>query len=396
MSTKKKNTVRKKTVKRKPKRRIRWGVVLAPFVLVALIVLLVKLPGMMTNSKLKKLGYAEEEITAIKEAELTDTILKGQYYSRTLADAIVKGTLRKGYIPLYVTIDDAKKLTDRYFLLYARLEDMGYEEDQLLNLFRSLEFNEITPLLVSDYQWDENVYIADMAEVRSGSFDVPFDEYHTSYKDAREVTDPSETTVLVNKTWYLPADYVPGNLTGVSTEYAVDGMRMTKGAANAVVDMCMAGINSGNAFFVAGSYQTYETIQKSYDYFVKTEGERSADLMVGKPGFNEFQTGLACTFAATYEEYEDFRTTDCFKWLQANSYKFGFVERAPLKKEWITGLEEDATYFRYVGKELAGQIYRSRLTFDEYWNLVLKDWDHEDVKPSDQIIENAAAEFAGN
>ncbi|MDO4520535.1 MAG: hypothetical protein Q4B44_02720, partial [Erysipelotrichaceae bacterium] len=61
-----------------------------------------------------------------------------------------------------------------------------------------------------------------------------------------------------------------------------------------------------------------------------------------------------------------------------------------------TGLEEDATYFRYVGKELAGQIYRSRLTFDEYWNLVLKDWDHEDVKPSDQIIENAAAEFAGN
>jgi D-alanyl-D-alanine carboxypeptidase len=385
--------------KKKPRRRIRWWLLIFPVLLIAGIVFAIKYPAMKRESDLTKLGYTKEEAAAVQEAGLDQTITANGYYSHPLADAIRKGTLKKEYLPLYAAADDSSLLTDLNFLLYSRLADAGYEEDQLINLFRNLEFNETVPLLTFDYQWDENDYIADCTEMRGENRNGKFElkgTYRTNYHRPKEISEPDEFSVLVNKTYCLSEHYAPGDLINITTEYSVDGMRMRKKAGEAAVDMCTAALSDGNAFFIASSYMGYDSISSSYSYFVKTEGERAADLMIGKAGFCEFQTGLSCTFAATYEKYEDFRTTECYKWLKKNAEKYGFIERCPENREVITGCEADASYYRYVGKDLAKKVNASGLTYDEYWNLMLKGWDNESLKPSEQIIENAAAELTGN
>ncbi|MBQ7991622.1 MAG: M15 family metallopeptidase [Solobacterium sp.] len=382
--------------KKKPRRRVRWWLLIFPVLLIGGIVFAVKYPAMKRERALTKLGYTKEEAAAVQEAGLDQLITENGYYSHPLADAIRRGTLKKEYLPLYAAADDSSLLTDLNFLLYSRLAEAGYEEDQLINLFKNLEFNELVPLLTFDYQWDENDYIADCAEMRGENTNGKFElsgTYRTNYHRAKEIKEPDSTSVLVNKTYYLSEHYAPSDLINITTEYSVDGMRMRKEAGEAAVDMCMNALSDGNAFFIASSYMGYESINNSYNYFVKTEGERAADLMVGKAGFCEFQTGLSCTFAATYEKYEDFRTTDCYKWLSKNAAKYGFIERCPENKEIITGCEADASYFRYIGKELAKKVSASGLTYDEYWCLFLREWDPEAQKPADTLIESALSEL---
>ena len=152
--------------KKKPRRRVRWWLLIFPVLLIGGIVFAVKYPAMKRERALTKLGYTKEEAAAVQEAGLDQLITENGYYSHPLADAIRRGTLKKEYLPLYAAADDSSLLTDLNFLLYSRLAEAGYEEDQLINLFKNLEFNELVPLLTFDYQWDENDYIADCAEMR--------------------------------------------------------------------------------------------------------------------------------------------------------------------------------------------------------------------------------------
>jgi hypothetical protein len=157
-------TVRKKrrTIRRKgPKRHLRKSLVIAVLALVLVIVGIVKIPGMVTDSKLRKLGYTEVQIKKIHTDKIADMILKNQYYSEYLAQCIQDSTLRKEYISLYTKVDSSRGLSDTSLLLYNRLADIGYEDDQLDDLFENLYDWEITPLLVYDYQWDETEYIKD-------------------------------------------------------------------------------------------------------------------------------------------------------------------------------------------------------------------------------------------
>ena len=135
-----------------PRRHIRKSLVVCVLVLVLVIVGIVKVPGMVNNSKLRTLGYSEETVKKINAEKLTSVILKNNYYSDYLAQCIDNGTIRKDYLFLYALVGDERELTDDDFLLYNRLLDFGYEQDQLENLFKNLKFFELTPLLIFDYQ----------------------------------------------------------------------------------------------------------------------------------------------------------------------------------------------------------------------------------------------------
>ncbi|MBR3349781.1 MAG: M15 family metallopeptidase [Solobacterium sp.] len=384
------------TKKRKPKRRFRKSLLIIPLLIAIGVFIAIKAPRALSDSKIRQLGYTQQEADAIAEQKLTDVILEKQYYSRHLADEILKGTVQKEYLALYAGTEPTREFTDKDFLLYRRFLDYGYEEDQLMNLFNSLKFSEMTPLLVMDYQWNEQFYIDDVIECREqnagGSF-VLGTEYRQNYKMKYPAEDPENINVLVNKNWYLPADYRPSDLKEVSTEYAVDGMRLRKEAADAVLKMCRQALDEGHAFFVSGSYMDYVSIQKTYDHYVKNNGEYYADMQVGKPGFSEFQTGLSVSLAATFEKYEDFRETECYDWLKENSADYGFIERYPYGKEDITGCAEDAGYYRYLGKDLAGNVKDSGLTYDEYYCLILKGWDDDANRPNESLIENTVDEI---
>ena len=394
MSKKKKEKKTKKTKpveeekkvqkKKKPKRHVRWGIVLAMVFILAGIVYLVTYPYRNDNRRLRDLGYKKETVSVIREKELLHTILDNGYYSESLEQAINNGTLRKSYISLYTVIPDrAPDETD--FLLYRRLEDLGYEEDQLENLFANLKPDEITPLLVFDYQWDDVSYVEDVIACRGSEFELSY-SYRQMFKVAQRTEDPGSVHALVNRTHYLSEYYTPNDIKNISDEFSIGGSALRKEAADAAIRLIQAGQNAGNHFFISDSYWTYEELQENYDtqsYYYTAD---DMDILFASPGFNEHQTGLAMNVAPTFEQADSFLETDCYRWLQEHAASYGFIERYPQDKTYITGRMPESSHWRYVGIATAVAVKQSGLTYDEFYCLYLKGWENPELEPDQSIL----------
>ena len=378
--------------KKGPRRHIRKSLLIVLVFAITAVIVLLTVPGVMNDSKLQDLGYSSTTIKNIKKQDLTDTILKHKYYSKNLANAIDNGTLEKDYIVLYASVKEDRSLTAKDFLLYSRLEDKGYETDQLVSLFSNLEYYEITPLLVFDYQWDTAPYIKDCKANRDHNSEDAFyldGSYITRYKLSSQIEKPDSTDVLVNSSNYLDASYVPSDLTEIDTQYAVNNIYLSKEAADAFTAMSKASVEAGKNFYASAGYRSYDDQNAAYQSIVNQVGESKADAYCIRAGYTEHQTGLAVNVAATYETKKDFKDTSVFQWLMDNCASYGFIERYPTDKEYITGNSDEPEHFRYVGKDIAEKVQASYLTYDEYYDLYLAEWHDKKCKPSDKIIRQA-------
>ncbi len=373
---------------RKKRRRIRKSILLIPLFIVAAIAALVFYPRFKTDRTLQEMGYTEEQIQAVREEDLQHVIINSSYYSPYLAESIAAHTLNRDYISLYAAVKEGRTLNEKDFLLARRLQDMGYEQDQIENLFANLEFWEMTPLLVYDYQWDENGYIEDcLAHHSENSVDrfVLDGLYRSMYKTTAPAENTGSAAVLVNRTYYLSEEYEPEDLTEISMQYAVYGMYLRKEAAEAAQEMCAGSVNGGSAFFIASSYWDYASLDYTYQMAVNQMPKTEADWYTPRAGHSEHQTGLCVNLAATYETSVDFADSSCRQWLKTNSASYGFIERYPQGKEEITGMEPEPEHYRYVGKDIARMVQASRLTFDEYYCLYLKSWRHAECMPDSSV-----------
>ena len=351
------------------------------------LILLITVPRSIETSKLKKLGYDKETIAAIREQKLAKTLIDNQWYSDYLASCLKSKTVNTDYLELYTVIEGEKYLDNTDFLMVNRLRDIGYEEDQILNLYKNLRFVELTPLLCYDYQLIEQNYIDDClshpensrsAFELSGTYRAPYEHTYAA--------DPSEMSMLVNKTWYLDQNYVPPNLTELSVQCGSPGARLSKEAADAMEEWAAAGRQLGLAFYAISAYRPYDAQKTLYDNYVLSHGQEQADRESARPGFSEHQTGLTCDVTATGEESKDFSETSAFIWASANCADYGWILRYPEGKEDITGYEYESWHYRYLGKDLAQAVTKSGMTYDEFWNLYLKPWSDEANIPSEDIL----------
>ena len=111
-------------------------------------------------------------------------------------------------------------------------------------------------------------------------------------------------------------------------------------------------------------YRSYSSQKILYNNRVRTEGKKSADAYVAKPGFSEHQTGL-CIDITNEGRYFVEGTVEA-EWLEKNCSKFGFIIRYPKYKKDITGIEYEPWHIRYVGKDVAQYIYENKITLEEY------------------------------
>ena len=169
--------------------------------------------------------------------------------------------------------------------------------------------------------------------------------------------------LLVNKWNKIPENYKP-DLVEVPGGEKVDKriyeplMKMLEDAKEE---------NWGELPMVVSGYRTYEKQQELYDDKIKDYKNKGyseekaiieAEKWVSVPGYSEHQIGLAVDInGATY---------DLYFWLQENSYKYGFIFRYPGNKTDITGISEEVWHYRYVGKEVAKEIYDKGICLEEY------------------------------
>ena len=140
---------------------------------------------------------------------------------------------------------------------------------------------------------------------------------------------------------------------------------------------------AGYTAIVCSAYRTHEYQTQLYENQVKkqmdkglsrAEAEIVAATISAFPGTSEHQLGLAVdlvdiNYQLLNEEQEN---TPAQKWLMENSWRYGFILRYPNDKTEVTGIIYEPWHYRYVGVELATELYNSGLCLEEYLENLTK------------------------
>ena len=172
--------------------------------------------------------------------------------------------------------------------------------------------------------------------------------------------------ILVNRDNYIPADYKV-QLTELSNGKKVDSRIYPE-----LQEMFDDARAQGYSLFVREGYRTQEEQQQLMDEKIeayenegksKSEAKKLAEQWVAIPGTSEHQLGIAVDINAdTTKSSSD----DVYKWLEENAHTYGFIKRYPSNKTDITGVINEPWHYRYVGKEVASEIYSQGICLEEY------------------------------
>jgi len=194
-----------------------------------------------------------------------------------------------------------------------------------------------------------------------GTGDSAVDDLPGFDKEQYSVDDPESVWVIVNKTRPLdPLDYVPEDLV-VPQVPGVNQPLLRADAASGVEEMFGAATQDGVDLNIQSSYRSFATQEWIKASSVARVGQTRSDDSSARAGYSEHQTGLVVDLAGvsgTCVLQECFGTTPEGLWLAENSWKFGFVERYLDDTTNVTGYSFEPWHFRFVGMELAQELWR--------------------------------------
>ena len=198
-------------------------------------------------------------------------------------------------------------------------------------------------------------------------------EWAMESQDASGGKDIDFTTLLVNKSSYLPTDY------SVALTTLKNGQQVASVMYEDLRNMLFDGEEEeqGLSFLVASGYRSSEKQQQLLEEEIvknagvgmnEEEAREDALLTVAPAHYSEHETGLAVDIVAVTNQRldETQESTPENIWLQENCYKYGFILRYPKGKEEVTGFSYESWHFRYVGKDVAKELYDRGITLEEY------------------------------
>ncbi len=329
----------------------------------------------------KKTGYNKETVTAFKDKSLNTSILSKKY-SKTLENIINTEYFNPKYTNEYLDINYLDK--QNYLSNINSLLSLGYTSNDINTIYSKLNDNSINFIL-------NNTYIKDLTSIISISYfkedyleryikylssntleretaityvNIGLDnDYYTNVVD---ITNQDDLLVLVNKYHKLSNNYAPSDLETINSKYQWLGRsnQLRHDAKIAFEEMCEAATKDNIYIYAGSGYRSYATQKALYNRYVNQDGFAAAETYSARASYSEHQTGLAMDIANKSgfiskgdKEYE---------WLVNNSYKYGFILRYPEGKEKITGYMYEEWHYRYLGKDVAKDVYNSKLTYDEY------------------------------
>lgn len=290
---------------------------------------------------------------------------------------------------IYGTINGIKiykfyeyRKTDEYKLI-----SIGYPKEDALKLIELLPKEDINNILTEEYN---EIYceILNSKYFIKKNFNkyVEYSKYHTDtdipkvislinvhanegwYESEYESDTSKEYLVIANKFYHLPDNYERSDIKSIPLTYSYEGQEASEIVIDAFIQM-HDDIQKelGIHLMVNSSYRSYNSQEEIYNDF-KTVSIAYADSYAARPGYSEHQTGLALDITSLeHKTVKTFKESDEFTWLKNNCYKYGFILRYPEGKDDITGYSTEEWHFRYVGKDVAKQIYDENITFDEYY-----------------------------
>lgn len=260
--------------------------------------------------------------------------------------------------------------------IVSHLEKLGYKEVEISNISKNLskedimkiekKYSHLSELSNIKYFHIENLeryenYFSKESDIETVIMNVNTSLDKEFYTDIKEVADPYDTLVLVNKYYALPSGIEPKTLVNI------EGQRMTPEAADAMEKMVNDLRNEGLKIILQSGYRSEDTQYYLYNRYVNNYGKKEADTFSARPNHSEHQTGLAMDLSIDGTLSEAFENTEQFKWLNENAHKYGYILRYKKDKVYMTGYTYEPWHYRYVGVEVATIIKNENLTFEEYY-----------------------------
>jgi len=167
------------------------------------------------------------------------------------------------------------------------------------------------------------------------------------------ITDPKTGVkiLLASKSYSMPADFDPG-LEDVTYEY------FCKMQSDAAAEGLYLQLSSG--------YRSYYDQQIVYNGYVYDVGSDVADTFSARPGYSEHQTGLVIDLNSIDDS---FGYTPEAAWVAEHAHEYGFIIRYPNGMDAITGYKYEPWHIRYVGSEVATEIYKQNTCLETYLGL---------------------------
>lgn len=195
-----------------------------------------------------------------------------------------------------------------------------------------------------------------------------------SPKPQWSLNDPNSLTVIVNKQRPLtPASFEPADLLSPSIASGSGRRELLRApAAEALNQLAAAAKGAGTPFIILSSYRSYATQVSTYNYWVSSQGKDQADLVSARPGFSEHQTGLAVDIgdSGACNLRSCFADQPAGQWVKDNCHRFGFVVRYQPGMRGITGYVAEPWHLRFLGAELATEVFKSgKKSLEDYFGL---------------------------
>ncbi len=360
--------------------------------LVLLVVLILGIMFFLINynsvdKKLERLNYSKEAIKEIKDNKLEATILK-QKYSKTLDTALTSKDFDKKNLELYFNI---KFNNSKDFIKNInQLAEIGYDDKEINKIFSKVNNKEVNYLTnytyISDLKnyLDYKIFKTENLEryikYRDENDNLSYKEIilyvnmnldKAFYDNPKEVTNPDDLLVLVNKYNKLPEEYEAKNLELIDSKYSVKDMKLRKEAKEKFEEMCTDAKSINLIIKAVSAYRDKDYQSNLYNDYVKDKGLKMAEEFSARPRHSEHETGLAVDVMGGPTGYDLFENTKEYEWVKQNAQKYGFIVRYQQEKENITGYHYESWHLRYVGEKVATYIYENDITFDEYYALFL-------------------------
>ena len=241
-----------------------------------------------------------------------------------------------------------------------------------------IEFNEV---IVKDYKTPvgESRVVSEGVQGQNKRF------YTVTYEDGNEVNkvlndeevlsepvdrviaegifEADSLTVCVNKRRQLPSTYQPSDLVlpNVRSANSNNRLYMRKEAAGALEELFKAAEKENYYLYAISGYRSYSYQKSIYNPYSGYSAP---------PGASEHQLGLAMDI--TLAKYNgtlsvNFGNTKEGAWIRENAHKYGFIVRYLQGKEEVTGYKYEHWHIRYLGVDLATELYEKGITLEEYY-----------------------------
>ncbi|MDD7281774.1 MAG: M15 family metallopeptidase [Erysipelotrichaceae bacterium] len=273
---------------------------------------------------------------------------------------------------------------DSYMELKPQLDELGFSQDVIIKRIDELSIDDLKSIISQNVSYNKvkkymnitGYQVCDFKDYLKYDGTALEAVLHVSYPGINTcdlndrtylIEQPDNLLVLSKKGFMIDESYEPGvREVDIASE---EGAYLIDEAASSLEKMNEDASKLGLSLVVKSSYRSYENQKELYDYYLSIYDYSYASTLVNVPGFSEYQLGLAIDLTSQSVLggiYTDFSQTEEYQWLVNNSYKYGFILRYPENESDRTGAMNEPWHFRYVGKDIAKEIYEKNELFEDY------------------------------